>query len=316
MHADTGPVHPLLAKRQSLAQHTGLPLGTHQPSEFSPSQLWLVRHAADTAPEQAPQKPGADEAAVAEGAGAVVGMPKVALLFLTRGHLPHEPLWAAWFRTAAGASLGGRRAAVCGPGSMRVWPRLASAGCVGHARSLSQPRFRPAQHGCTWRLLARNAVLGTVMHHCLPPTPGSTPSRQSAPSALPVGLVTACSAGQLRADCLGATLCGYGPRGAESALINLQQAEAGIPASDPIARQSMFSVLVHAPPVFRGCAELAGSALVLLAQSPPLAEPEDCTQEGLSLCAAALPCNVPACLPCLPVTIGHVGVAAAVLHAV
>ena len=37
-----------------------------------------------------------------QGQGLHVGMPKVALLFLTRGALPHEALWAAWFQQAKG----------------------------------------------------------------------------------------------------------------------------------------------------------------------------------------------------------------------
>lgn len=34
--------------------------------------------------------------------GPVVGMPKVALLFLTRGPMTHENLWSRWFEQAAG----------------------------------------------------------------------------------------------------------------------------------------------------------------------------------------------------------------------
>ena len=34
--------------------------------------------------------------------GRVTGMPKVALLFLTRGPMPHEQLWYNWFEQAAG----------------------------------------------------------------------------------------------------------------------------------------------------------------------------------------------------------------------
>ena len=62
------------------------------------------------------------------------------------------------------------------------------------------------------------------------------------------------AAGMLRADCLGATLCTQGPAAAQAAIARLERAQAAVGSSQLIALQSMFSVLVHAPPVFRGCA--------------------------------------------------------------
>lgn len=62
----------------------------------------------------------------------------------------------------------------------------------------------------------------------------------------------ALAAGMLRADCLGATLCSNGASGAEAAIVGLQKAQTAVPPVRVISQQSMFSVLVHAPPVFRG----------------------------------------------------------------
>ena len=36
------------------------------------------------------------------GCGASIGSPKVALLFLTKGAMPHDAMWAAWLEGAAG----------------------------------------------------------------------------------------------------------------------------------------------------------------------------------------------------------------------
>lgn len=52
--------------------------------------------------------------------GPAVGMPKVALLYLTRGPMAHEQLWSTWFEQAAGQSeLQNRTVAATSRGSAR-----------------------------------------------------------------------------------------------------------------------------------------------------------------------------------------------------
>jgi hypothetical protein len=56
---------------------------------------------------------------------AATGVPKVALLLLTRGALPHEAAWALWFEAAGGeVPLSALRAGGC---SARAYADVASA---------------------------------------------------------------------------------------------------------------------------------------------------------------------------------------------
>ena len=146
------------------------------------------------------------------GQGLHVGMPKVALLFLTRGHLPHENLWAAWFRSAAGATVS--------LSAIRVF-RLSLNTALS---SRSSTRLCVNRQG-GWLMKASGKV---ALLTCVQP------------------------AGLLRADCLGELLCQSGASAAESAIARLQMAQAAVPPTQLVSQQSMFSVLVHAPPVFKG----------------------------------------------------------------
>ena len=53
-----------------------------------------MRRTRSGAPVPAPQS--------ADACAQLVGLPRVALMFLSRGDMPHEALWAQWFGDAEG----------------------------------------------------------------------------------------------------------------------------------------------------------------------------------------------------------------------
>ncbi len=116
--------------------------------------------------------------------GAMLQMPKVALMFLTRGPMPHEELWNRWLASAAGLV-----AVDCASSS------LCSQIPVNSSRSKSgeshaQPSMSALRSACTLKRSAQNGYLQQHMFsiyiHPPPDFPGYDPSSVFYNRELPV----------------------------------------------------------------------------------------------------------------------------------
>jgi hypothetical protein len=134
--------------------------------------------------EPRPAPPRAAAAALArapDACAAALELPQVALLFLTRGAMPHEAAWREWFRAAAGRAPAAALAAAACAGGPR-W-EAARAACAGGA-DLTDPAADPLD------AIARQSLFDVWVHP--PPTfPGFPPGSLFAGRELPPALRTA-----------------------------------------------------------------------------------------------------------------------------
>ena len=82
--------------------------------------------------------------------GALLQMPKVALMFLTRGPMPHEELWNRWLASAAGLV-----AVECASASLCSQTQSNSS----RSSSNPQPSMQALKQTCTLKRTAANAYL-------------------------------------------------------------------------------------------------------------------------------------------------------------
>ena len=86
----------------------------------------------------------------ADQCGALLQMPKVALMFLTRGPMPHEELWNRWLASAAGlVAVDCASASVC--------PHISTNASSSDATT--PPSMQALKQQCTLKRTATNAYL-------------------------------------------------------------------------------------------------------------------------------------------------------------
>lgn len=116
--------------------------------------------------------------------GALLQMPKVALMFLTRGPMPHEELWNRWLASAAGLV-----AVDCASASLCSTAPINSSSSSS-SRTNSQPSMQALKQSCTLKRTAPNAYLQQHMFsiyiHPPPDFQGYDPSSVFHKRELPV----------------------------------------------------------------------------------------------------------------------------------
>ncbi len=116
--------------------------------------------------------------------GAMLQMPKVALMFLTRGPMPHEELWNRWLASAAGLV-----AVDCASSSLCSQTPVNSSSSK-RGESHPQPSMSTLRSACTLKRTAQNGYLQQHMFsiyiHPPPDFPGYDPSSVFHNRKLPV----------------------------------------------------------------------------------------------------------------------------------
>lgn len=205
-----------------------------------------------------------------------LGSPKVALLFLAKGPMPHEGAWRLWLSSAAGL-LPARKAQVgcagvycmaCLPaegGSCR--PAALVYGSEGMHRSQGQAGREAEQsqlHGADVRAAhqggwpaQRRAMGCSAVDSCPHIPPASQAAACAASPEQYRALQQACTASQrpsVAAAAAAAALEGVATGSIGSEGVVGEKAAAG--NASPIDQQHLFSVYVHAPPSFQGATQL------------------------------------------------------------
>lgn len=163
-------------------------------------------------PVQASLPPPAVRPASRDACAQALRMPRVALMFLTKGELWHEDIWRLWFQSGEVLRAG-----------------LASSGALPPCPASAQP-VPACSGGCVPAMSGQDRP-PTVMLYAL--------------AAL--HLLRHAAAGQLPAS---AVLGGACSQGADLAAAGAACAAPAGAGADPIAAQHLFSVYVHAPPTF------------------------------------------------------------------
>ena len=163
----------------------------------------------------------------------LLNAPKVALMFLTRGEMPHEPAWAAWLQSARGLvplpvaaapGFGG-----CGPERVR---ELVAACGSGSSNSLSSATAALLKARTQGQKLAEHGSI--------------TGMAQEAEKAKEEAVAAALAAAGKRAAEGG---------GADGGAKAASSSSSSLSSSNPnpiVASQHLFSVYVHAPPSYTG----------------------------------------------------------------
>lgn len=87
--------------------------------------------------------------------GALLQMPKVALMFLTRGPMPHEELWNRWLASAAGlVAVDCTSSSVCSPTLLSN-----TNGSSTSSKAQAQPSRSALKQACTLKRTAENGYL-------------------------------------------------------------------------------------------------------------------------------------------------------------